>query len=165
MLSKIARLILALSSFPLLGAYGLRWAGRFGGEMFSVAGATSPFIMALDFIGAFIGVVCGLLVALLALACAFQAESHPVRPVADIVLIILGGLLCVDIFLPLLFQEQAWLQWLPPASLAIWMGAAAAVISLYRFKSRWQMLQPTHMVEKKTTHPVSPSPPSLHRNF
>lgn len=164
MLGKIARLILAFTAFPLLGAYGLRWAGRFWGEMLHAAGATSPVVMALDLIGAFIGVLCGLLGALLALACAFQAESHPVRPVADTVLIILGGLLGLDIFLPLLFQEQAWLQWLPAASLAIWMGAAAAVISLYRFKRRWQMFRPSRTVEGKTL-PASPCPPSPRRNF
>ncbi len=165
MLGKIARLILALTAFPLLGAYGLRWAGRFLGEMLHASGATSPVVMALDLIGAFIGVLFGLLVALLALACAFQAESHPVRPVADTVLIILGGLLCVDIFLPLLFQEQAWLQWLPAASLAFWMGAAAAVISLYRFKRRWQMFWPSRTVEEGKMHPASPCPSSSRRNF
>lgn len=137
MIPRLARLILAFSTFPLIGAYGLRWVGDFVGQIISASGVDVSAFVPLDIIGGVVGLILGLVLAVQIVGCAFQPESSGVRPAADNILIILGLTLLLDLALGKLFAGQPWLQWLPAANLVIWSGAAAATNSLHRMRPRY----------------------------
>lgn len=141
MIPRLARFILAFSTFPLIGAYGLRWVGDFVAQIVSASGVDVTAVVPLDIIGGIVGVILGLVLAVQIVGCAFQPESSAVRPAADNILIILGLTLLLDLALGKLFSGQPWLQWLPPVNLVIWSGAAAATNSLHRMRPRYARAQ------------------------
>jgi len=138
-MSKLARLILAFATFPLIGAYGLRWVGGFVREVVATTGVHLPVLSMLDYVGAIVGLLLGAILAIQLLGCCLQPESLPVRPIADNILIVLAVTLLLDVLLPRALAGAAWLKWLPPANLVIWSGAAAATASLHRMRQEWRM--------------------------
>jgi len=146
MLAKLARIILAFACFPLLGAFSLRWVGRYISDLAGMARVESGMLPLLDIAGAIVGVVLGLLLAVQIIGCCLQPEASPVRPVGDNILIVLAFALLADALLPRMLPASLVVTWLPPASLAVWAGCAAATLSLGRLRDefRQQMARPTH---------------------
>jgi hypothetical protein len=138
MLAKIARFILAFLCFPLLGAFSLRWVGRYISDLAGMARVESGVLPLLDIAGAIVGVVLGVLLAVQIIGCCLQPEASPVRPVGDSILIILAFTLLADALLPKLAPESVVVTWLPPVSLAIWAGCAAATLSLGRMREEFR---------------------------
>jgi len=130
MLAKLARIILALATFPLIGAYGLRWAGASAAQALAAAGVGLPPLLALD-----------LIFAVQIVGCALQPDTSPVRPVGDTLLVMLGFLLILDVVLAKVCGGAEWIRWLPAANLVIWAGLAAATGSLQRLRRQWRERQ------------------------
>jgi hypothetical protein len=141
MLAKLARIILALATFPLIGAYGLRWAGASAAQALAAAGVGLPPLLALDLIGGGIGLLLGLIFAVQIVGCALQPDTSPVRPVGDTLLVMLGFLLILDVVLAKVCGGAEWIRWLPAANLVIWAGLAAATGSLQRLRRQWRERQ------------------------
>lgn len=158
MFSKLARMILAFVCFPLLGAYSLAWVGAYTADVVGIAGVHSPLLAWLDMAGAIIGFILGLLMAIQIIGCCLQSEQSPVRGPGDNILIIVALTLLADVLLPRVLGQPAGAaaaQWLPPASLAIWGGCAAATISLARMRRQYRA-QPTRPAAAAPPPPMPP---------
>ena len=157
MLAKLARIILAFSTFPLIGAYGLRWVGGFVVQLIGATGAAAHPLLALDILGGLVGLVLGLIPAIQITGCALQPASSPVRPVGDNILIVLGLALVLDVALTKVCGGAEWLRWLPAANLVIWAGAAAATASLHRLRrqARQRSREP-HLLSPPDGPPTAP---------
>ncbi len=138
MLAKLARIILALATFPLIGAYGLRWAGGFMVQTLGATGVLPRPLMVLDIVGGIAGLALGVILAVQIVGCALQAESSPVRPAADGILIILGLLLVADVAIVKACGGAEWVRWLPAGNLVVWVSVAAATASLHGARRRWR---------------------------
>jgi hypothetical protein len=138
MLAKLARIILAFTTFPLIGAYGLRWVGGFVRDVIATTGVQPPAVALLDYAGAVVGLLLGVILAIQLIGCCLQSESLPVRPLGDNILIVLALTLLADAALGKVFTGAEWLRWLPPANLVIWSGAAAATASVHRMRQQWR---------------------------
>ncbi|MEI6502619.1 MAG: hypothetical protein WCP21_16540, partial [Armatimonadota bacterium] len=134
MLAKLARIILAFACFPLLGAFSLRWVGRYISDLAGMARVESGVLPLLDLAGAILGVILGLLLAVQIIGCCLQPEVSPVRPVGDNILIILAFALLTDVLLPKVAAGSVVVTWLPPVSLAVWAGCGAATLRLGRLR-------------------------------
>lgn len=155
MLPKLARFILSLATFPLIGAYGLRWLGGFIGQLISSTGFDARALVALDLVGAVVGLVLGIILVIRIMGCCVQPESVPVRPVGDNILIILGVTLVADVVIVRMFPQAEWLRWLPPANLIIWSGAAAATLSLHRMRDHYRAQPPMPPPDGGTGSPAA----------
>lgn len=145
MFAKIARIILAFVCFPLLGAYALAWVGAYTADLVALAGVHSPLLAWLDLAGAGVGGVLGILLAIHIIGCCLQSELSPVRGPGDNILIILAVTLLADVVLPRAMGQTtaaALAQWLPPVSLAVWGGCAAATLSLARMRQLYRAQSP-----------------------
>lgn len=147
MLSKLARLLLAFVCFPLLGSYGLRWAGSYLHDLVLLVSTARGLPSFFDLIGAGVGLLCGLLLAVQLVGSALQPEASPVRAVADKILIVLAVTLLADAVIPRVALGSALLEWLAPATLVIWIACAAATMSL------------SHLRRDLRRQPPAPPPP------
>ncbi|MHB8993756.1 MAG: hypothetical protein ACYC63_00730 [Armatimonadota bacterium] len=147
MFSKLARIILAFTCFPLLGAYSLRWVGAYSADLAGLAGINAAGLPLMDIAGAMIGFILGLLLAIQVVGCCLQPEISPVRPAGDSILIILALNLVINVILPRVLGDAAAIMWLPPLTLAIWAGCGAATLSLARMRRHYREQQ---------VHPVEP---------
>jgi hypothetical protein len=136
--ARLARIILAFTTFPLIGAFGLRWVGGFVREVVASTGLHPPAILLLDYAGSIAGIVLGVILAIQLVGCCMQPESLPVRPIGDNILIVLALTFLLDVALGKVCQGAEWLKWLPPANLVIWSGAAAATASAHRMRQDWR---------------------------
>ena len=135
MLSRLVRLILAFLTCPLLGAYGLRWAGSALRGLLEMAGAHGGVLLPLlDAVGSVLGLLLGLIFALQLARCCFQPDPSPVRAVGDAILIVLAVTFVADAVLPRVPGAAPGAAFLPPASLVVWSAAAAATWSLGRLR-------------------------------
>jgi hypothetical protein len=138
MFSKIARIILAFSCFPLLGAYSLRWVGAYTADLAGMAGVQSAGLPLMDIVGAVVGLILGILLAIQVVGCCLQPEVSPVRPAGDSILIILALNLLINAILPRVLGQSPVLMWLPPLTLAVWAGCGAATVSLARMRRHYR---------------------------
>ncbi len=159
MLAKLARIILAFTTFPLVGAYGLRWVGSFVSQIIGATGVVAHPVLALDLIGGLVGLVLGLILAIQIVGCCVQPETSPVRPVGDTILIILGLTLVLDVALAKACAGMEWLRWLPAGSLVVWAGAAAATASLHRLRRSRRMAPPADDMPPPYPPPAPPPGP------
>jgi hypothetical protein len=137
MLSCLLRIILSLVCFPLLGAYGLRWAGRYAMELAAAFGLTKglavPF---LDVAGAGLGLLIGVYLALALIPSCCQRRDEALRATGDILLVILALLLLTDAVLPVPLAGTGTAAVLPPVTLAVWLATGAATLRLARLRRR-----------------------------
>jgi hypothetical protein len=131
MLSCLIRIILSLVCYPLLGAYGLRWAGRFAMEALASLSLGKGFLLSmLDIVGAGLGVLAGAYLALVLIPSCCQRRNEPLRATGDILLLILALVLLADAVLPPLTVGSGVGAALPPVTLVIWLATGAATIRL-----------------------------------
>jgi len=163
MLAKLARIILAFATFPLVGAFGLRWVGSFVTQLLHTAGVKLPPLVALDLIGAGVGLLFGFILAVQVAGCAMQPETSPVRSSGDTILIILGLTLVLDVAAVKLGRAADWLRWLPAGNLVIWAGCAAATSSPHRMRQQWRRQREQAALMAPPAPPASPPPGSYDR--
>ena len=137
MLSCLLRIILSLVCFPLLGAYGLRWAGRYAMEVATALGlAKGLAVQFLDVAGAGLGLLIGAYLALVLIPSCCQRRDEALRATADILLTILALLLLTDALLPLPLAGTGLVAALPPVTLAVWLATGAAALRLAGLRRR-----------------------------
>jgi hypothetical protein len=137
MVTSLFRVILAVVCFPLLGAYGLRWAGRSVTEMADLVGyGKGLLIPMLDYVGAALGVLVGLVFALQLIPSCCQRRNVTLQATGDVLLLILLLVFLADAVLPPLLTGTGISAALPPLSLVVWMATGAAAVRLAGFRRR-----------------------------
>jgi hypothetical protein len=131
----LARFVVAIVTFPLIGAYGWRWAGVFLQEVLAATGVSwGPVQGAFDIVGSLLGLGVGLWCAVQVVGCAFQSRGASVCAAGDFLLIVLGITFVADLVLIAALSGTPAAGFIPPANLAIWCATAAATFRLARLR-------------------------------
>lgn len=139
MVACLFRFVLALLCFPLLGAYGLRWTGRSLTDMADLVGYGNGLVVSLlDYFGAVLGLVCGVVFALALIPSVCQRRDAALQATGDILLLGLAALFLADVVIPPLTEGSGVAAALPPVSLVVWLATGAAALRLAGFRRRQQ---------------------------
>lgn len=131
MVTCLSRIVLAIICFPLLGSYGLRWAGRSLAEMAALAGlGQSLLVSMLDYAGAAIGLVFGVLFALALVPSACQRRDPALQATGDVLLLVLVAFFVAALVAPPPLAGTGAAAVLPPVSLVVWLATGAATMRL-----------------------------------
>lgn len=137
MITCLPRAILSLICFPLLGAYGLRWVGH---DVLAAADSLrlqpGRLVSLLDYLGAGVGLLVGLVWGLQMVACGCQRRNKPLQATADVLLLGLVALFLLDALLPPLLAGTGIAAFLPPLTLVVWLATGAATSRLCGLRRR-----------------------------
>lgn len=135
MFACLARIVLSGVCFPLLGAYGLRWLGTLVQEVWVSLGTRPvPAVAFLDLLGSVLGVVAGLVMALVLVASGCQRRNSGVQAAADLSLLVLVLTFLADVVVPAMVPAGGTGELLAPISLVVWMATGAAAVRLSRLR-------------------------------
>lgn len=131
----LARFVVAIVTFPLIGAYSWRWAGVFMQDVLVATGVSwGPVQGAFDIVGSLVGLGVGFWCAVQVVGCAFQSRGISVCAAGDFLLIVLGITFVADLILIAALSGTPAAGFIPPANLAIWCATAAATFRLTRLR-------------------------------